>query len=281
MNVQPILIIGRNSKTGSRVNQRLKEIGLPTRAVSRTTTPVFDWENKATWLSAMAGTSKAYVSFQPDLAIPTAEQTIKDFIQLAIELGLKHIVLLSGRGEDGAQRAEQVLKESGITWNVIRSSWFAQNFSEAFMTEGILTGELFLPADGVKEPFIDIDDIADVAVAALTQKDLHNHLFEVTGPRSITFQQCVDEISSAIGYPVKYTTIPVNAFIGPLKEQGHPEGIQWLMRELFTVVLDGRNSQVMDGIEQALGRPATDFSHYIRKVLATRIWVRNIDKQTD
>jgi uncharacterized protein YbjT (DUF2867 family) len=272
MHSQPILIIGKNGKTGARVQQRLMDLGYATRAVSRTSSPSFDWQDKSTWRSAMQGTRTAYVTFQPDLAIPSAEQTLIDFLDLARDVGLQHIVLLSGRGEDGAQRAEQALQRSGLAWNVIRASWFAQNFSESFMLDGILSGELALPVGEVVEPFIDADDIADVAIATITKAELRNTLFEVTGPRAITFEQCVQAISDAIGYPVKYTPVPIDAFIRELREQNAPEDVQWLMRELFTVVLDGRNSQVMNGVEEALGRPATDFQTFIQKAIASGVW---------
>lgn len=272
MHSQPILIIGKNGKTGARVQQRLMDLGYATRAVSRTSSPSFDWQDKSTWRSAMQGTRTAYVTFQPDLAIPSAEQTLIDFLDLARDVGLQHIVLLSGRGEDGAQRAEQALQRSGLAWNVIRASWFAQNFSESFMLDGILSGELALPVGEVLEPFIDADDIADVAIATITKAELRNTLFEVTGPRAITFEQCVQAISDAIGYPVKYTPVPIDAFIRELREQNAPEDVQWLMRELFTVVLDGRNSQVMNGVEEALGRPATDFQTFIQKAIASGVW---------
>ena len=68
---------------------------------------------------------------------------------------------------------------SGIAWNVVRASWFAQNFSESFMLDGILAGELVLPAGDTLEPFIDADDIADVAVAALTEAGHRNKLLEI------------------------------------------------------------------------------------------------------
>ncbi len=275
MNKKPIVIIGKNGKTGSRVNRGLKALGLATRAVSRSSTPAFDWEDSSTWRPILEGARAAYVTFQPDLAVPTAEQSISELVQLAIELGVEHIVLLSGRGEAGAQRAEKILQQSGIDWNVIRASWFDQNFSEGFMVEGILRGELALPAADVLEPFIDIDDIAEVAVTVLTNSQLRNKLFEVTGPRALSFKQCVSEISQALDYPVKYTTIKIDEFVNTLRDLGEPEDMQWLMRELFTVVLDGRNSEVKTGVEEALGRPATDFSEYIQKVIASGTWSRN------
>ena len=161
MKKAPILIIGKNGKTGMRVNQRLQTLGYATRPVSRSTTPSFDWENSTTWLPSIEGITSAYVTYQPDLAVPVAESTIRKFLRVAADAGLEHIVLLSGRGEEGAQRAEEALKSSGISWNIVRASWFCQNFSESFMLEGILAGELVLPAKDTVEPFIDADDIAD------------------------------------------------------------------------------------------------------------------------
>ena len=176
MKNSPILVIGKNGKTGSRVKQRLQALGYATRPVSRSTSPSFDWEKPQTWRSAVAGTGSAYVSYQPDLAVPNAEPAIREFMRIATEVGLKHMVLLSGRGEEGAQRAEQVLESSGMSWNIVRASWFCQNFSESFMLEGILAGELVLPAGDTVEPFVDADDIADVAVAALTEPRSRFHL---------------------------------------------------------------------------------------------------------
>ena len=272
MKQSPILIIGKNGKTGARVNQRLQALGFATRPVSRSTSPAFDWDKPATWHSAIAGTRVAYVTYQPDLAVPGAEATIKEFVHVAAAAGVEHIVLLSGRGEAGAHRAEQILMHSGMAWNVVRASWFAQNFSESFMLDGILAGELVLPAGDTIEPFIDVDDIADVAVAALTETRLRNKLFEVSGPRALSFAECIQEISAAIGRPLQYTQVSIDAYIKQLQEQGMPEDMQWLLRELFTVVFDGRNSKVVPGVEQALGRPATDFRSYVQKTVASGIW---------
>lgn len=272
MKQTPILIVGKNGKTGARVDQRLQALGFATRSVSRSATPSFDWENPATWQPAIEGTRAAYVTYQPDLAVPNAESTIKAFLRVAADAGLEHIVLLSGRGEEGARRAEEVLKASGISWNIVRASWFAQNFSESFMLEGILSGELVLPAGDTVEPFVDADDIADVVVAALTTPGLRNKLFEVTGPRAMTFTQCMEEISATTGYPVKFTRVPVDAYIHALKEQGMPEAMQWLLRELFSVVFDGRNSAVTQGVEEALGRPPTDFKAYLQKTVQSGVW---------
>jgi uncharacterized protein YbjT (DUF2867 family) len=266
-----VLVIGGAGKTGRRVVDRLRARGISTRDVSRSTTPAFDWTNPATWDAALDGIAKAYVTYQPDLAAEGASEAIARLSALARTKGLEHVVLLSGRGEPGAQRAEAALQASGVDWTIVRASWFAQNFSEGYLLDGVLAGEVALPAGPVPEPFIDVDDIADIAFAALTDDRHRNRLYEVTGPRSITFADALAEISAAIGRPIRYQQISPEAFVeamGPYV----PKDIIDLLIELFTVVLDGRNVKVMNGVQEALGRPARDFADYARATAATGVW---------
>ena len=272
MNNPTTLIIGNTGKTGMRVEQQLHNLGVATRGVSRSSAIPFDWTEPGTWQAALSGMRSAYVTFQPDLAVPGAVDTMEQFIDVARATGLEKIVLLSGRGEEGAQRAEDVVINSGLAWNIVRASWFAQNFSEGFMLEGVLTGEMILPQSAVLEPFIDVDDIAEVAVAALTRDALTNRLFEVTGPRLMTFADCVDASSKATGKTIEMKPVSVDEYIAYLQGMGLPADVQWLMRELFTEVFDGRNASVATGVEDALGRPATDFDTYIDKALSSGIW---------
>lgn len=268
-----VLVIGGAGKTGRRVSERLRARGIPVRDVSRSTTPAFDWTEPKTWAAALDGVSKTYVTYQPDLAVDGATEAIATLSRLAKDKDLEHIVLLSGRGEPGAQRAEAALQASGIPWTVVRASWFAQNFSEGYLIDGLLAGELALPAGPVPEPFIDVDDIADVAVAvaALTDDRHRNRLYEVTGPRALTFAQAVAEFSAAVGRPIRYTQVSPEAFAAAMQPYV-PKDIIDLLHDLFTVVLDGRNVNVMNGVQEALGRPARDFSDYARATAATGVW---------
>jgi uncharacterized protein YbjT (DUF2867 family) len=267
----PILIIGGAGKTGRRVNAALKARGIPTRPVSRSTTPSFDWERPDGWAAALDGVSKAYVTYQPDLAVDGATEAIAELAYLARKKGLERIVLLSGRGEPGAQRAEAALQSSGVPWTNVRASWFNQNFSEGYLLDSVLAGEVALPAGAVREPFIDADDIADVVVAALTDERHANRLYEVTGPRSLTFADAVGEIAAALGRPVRYVQITPEDFVVTMRAYA-PESIVQLLNDLFTVVLDGRNTQVMPGVQEALGRPACDFSTYVRNTTRAGTW---------
>lgn len=271
MTQQPILIIGGGGKTGRRVDTLLRARGLATRPVSRSTPVVFDWTAPTTWAPALDGVARAYVTFHPDIAVEGATEAIAELARLARAQGLAQVVLLSGRGEPAAQRAEEALKASGVPWTIVRASWFNQNFSEGYLLDAVRAGELALPAGNVPEPFVDADDIADVVVAALTAEGHVGRLYEVTGPRALTFAEATAEIAAAAGRPIRYVQIPPEAFVAAL--QPHvPEDILQLLNELFTVVLDGRNIRVMHGVEEALGRPARDFADFARRTAATGIW---------
>jgi uncharacterized protein YbjT (DUF2867 family) len=269
---KPILVLGSSGKTGRRVATRLTERGIPVRLASRTGETPFDWENSSTWQAALQGVGAVYVNYYPDLAMPNAADDIAAFAKLAMKNGVKRLVLLSGRGEPGAQRAEQALQRSGADWTILRASWFAQNFSESFLLEPILAGEVSLPVADVREPFIDVDDIADAAVAALSDDAHIGQLYEITGPRAITFAEAVAEIANASGRTIRYATISQEAFLSSLTSQGVPGEMIGLMTELFSEVLDGRNTDITDGIRRVLNREPTDFAEYASKTAASGVW---------
>ena len=178
------LVIGGTGKTGRRVAQRLRDRGVDVRIGSR---PAFDWNEPATWSGALDGVGRAYVSFYPDLALPGTAEKIGAFAEAAARHGVKRLVLLSGRGEPEAQRAERALMAAGTEYTIVRCSWFAQNFTEGMLRDAVSTGVLAMPAGEVREPFIDVDDLADVAVEVLTADGHEGRVFEVTGPESLSF----------------------------------------------------------------------------------------------
>ncbi|GAB1512330.1 NAD(P)H-binding protein [Actinophytocola sp. KF-1] len=258
------LVLGAGGKTGRRVADRLTARGVPVRHGTRAGTPPFDWERPATWAPVLAGVDAMYVSYFPDLAAPGAVDAIRELTGLAERAGVRRLVLLSGRGEPEAQAAEDVVRAGGIEWTVVRCAWFNQNFSEGYLLDPLLAGDVVLPAGAVAEPFVDTDDIADVAVAALTEPGHGGRTYEMTGPRLLTFADAVAEIAEATGRPLTYRQIPVDAYVTAMAEHGVPADVTGLLGYLFGEVLDGRNAWVGDGVEQALGRPAKDFRAFAR-----------------
>lgn len=273
MNTNLTLVLGGTGKTGRRVVERLEGRGVPVRVGSRRGAPRFDWDDQGSWSAALEGAQAAYIAFVPDLAAPGAPATIQAFIDLAARSGVRRLVLLSGRGEEGALECEQIVQRSGLEWTVVRASCFNQNFSEGFLNDMMMeSGVLALPVGDVREPFIDADDIADVAVAALAEDGHAGQVYEVTGPRLLTFTQAVAELAAASGRAVRFVQITREQFAAGLAEAGLPPEAIALMEHLFATIFDGRNAQLADGVQRALGRPPRDFGEYARHAAAAGAW---------
>lgn len=266
------LVLGGTGKTGRRVAERLASRGVATRVGSRSAEPCFDWNDQSTWNAALDGVTAVYITYAPDLAIPGATDAIRAFVEKAVEHGVRRLVLLSGRGEEEAQLCEGIVQDAGVEWTVVRASWFNQNFSEGEFLGMVLDGAITLPTEDVPEPFVDADDIADVAVAALTEGGHSGEIYEVTGPRMLTFTEVAKEISRATGREVQFIQIPKETFAAGIAESGAPEEIAWLLNYLFDTVLDGRNAYVCDGVQRALGRQPTDFAEYARRIADSGVW---------
>ncbi|MFD2570439.1 NAD(P)H-binding protein [Spirosoma soli] len=266
------LVLGGTGKTGRRVVQQLTGQGIAVRVGSRSAEIPFDWLDQSTWKPVVQHVKAVYLAYQPDLAVPGAVRAISDFTQMAVENGVRQFVLLSGRGEPEAQACEQVVMQSGADWTILRSSWFCQNFSEGYLLEPIQAGYVVLPVASIGEPFIDIDDIADVAVAALTQPGHGGKIYELTGPRLLTFAEAVDEIARATGRSIHYEQVPIDNYNAMLTEFGVPKEAIDLTTYLFTEVMDGRNATLANGVEQALGRQPTDFADFVRKSIGMGMW---------
>ncbi|MFC7446564.1 NmrA family transcriptional regulator [Rhodococcus daqingensis] len=266
------LVLGGTGKTGRRVAQRLTALDLPVRIGTRAGGVPFDWENPETWEPALDGMTAAYISYQPDLAAPGAVEAIASFSELAVDRGVHRLVLLSGRGEVEAQACEKALTDSGADTTILRASWFGQNFSEGYLLDPILAGQVFLPAGDIPEPFVDVDDIADVALAALTQPGHTGEIYELTGPRALTFAEAVSTIGAAAGRTIDYVQVPTDDFAAGLAAEQVPTDVIDLLTYLFTTVLDGRNVTPGDGVTRALGRAPRDFADYASAAAATGIW---------
>lgn len=267
-----ILVLGGTGKTGSRIIQRLQRLNCQVRIGSRSAKIPFYWDNQATWKAALHHVNVVYVSFYPDLAVPQAVGKIRSFTQMALEAGVEKLVLLSGRGEPEAQECEQVIMDSGADWTILRANWFCQNFSESYLLEPILAGYVALPAGDIGEPFIDAEDIADVAIQALTTEGHTGRIYELTGPRLLTFKDAIAEISRATGKPVQYQEVSMDEYTALLHEYDVPQEYISLLTYLYTEVLDGRNANLTDDVQRVLGRKAIDFSEYVRRTVATGIW---------
>ena len=269
---QNILVLGGKGKTGRRVASRLLEKGQTVRIGSRSEEPSFDWEDPATWEGALEGMDKVYITFQPDLAVPGASEAIDRFTGQAVKSGVKKVVLLSGKGEIEAEKCEKIVMNSGLDWTIVRATWFNQNFSESFFLDPILAGHVALPKNDALVPYVDANDIADVVVASLLNDKHNSEIYELTGPRTLTFSDVVKEVSAATGKEIQFTAISMAEYNAMMQQFNLPEGYLWLINYLFEEVLVESNSVITNDIEKVLGRKPTDFTEYVNATVKTGVW---------
>ena len=273
MTQQTILVLGATGKTGSRIATRLEEKGQIVRRGSRNSETPFHWEQPQTWPAILDGVSAAYISYFPDIAFPGAVEQVEAFATLARENGIQRLVLLTGRGEFHAERAEEVVRNSGVPFTIVRAAWFAQNFSEGALLDPVMAGFLPMPAGDVREPIIDVDDIADVAVAALTEDGHAGELYEVTGPRLMTFADMAAELSRAMGRTVQYLPISFEDFHAEIAK-ANGEMIADVITDIARETLDGRNAILADGVQRALGRAPRGFADFADNAAKTGAWTK-------
>lgn len=271
MTIQPILVLGATGKTGSRIAQRLEDKGLPVRRGSRGAAIPFDWNTPDTWDAVLAGVSSVYISYYPDIAVPGGVEAVSAFTEQARAAGVGKIVLLTGRGEYHAQRAEEVVRNSGLPFTIVRAAWFAQNFSEGALHDPVMAGVLPMPGGDVQEPIVDVDDIADVAVAALADAGHDGETYEVTGPRLLTFAQMADVLSAATGRQITHVPISFEDFHTALLA-GQGEMIADVLTAIARETLDGRNATLADGVQRALGRAPRDFATFADAAVRSGNW---------
>jgi len=268
-----ILVIGGTGKTGRRVVEQLKNKGIEPRIGARSAATGFDWNDKSTWEKTLEGIERMYVTYYPDLAIPGAKEAIESLTILAKELDVKKVVLLSGKGEVEAEACEQIVANSGLNYTIVRASWFNQNWSESFFLEPILSGNVALPMSDILIPYVDADDIAEVATEVLLNDDFNGEIIEVTGPELITFKDIVTTISNVSKRELNFLPITLEQYVDGMRQMQLPEDVIWLIEYLFSHVLTNPNNQLIShDIERVLGRKARTFTEYAVETVKTGVW---------
>ena len=240
---------------------------------SRSASPAFNWHQPEGWAKALEGVDKVYITYQPDLAVPGALQSIEQLVKESKRANVKKLVILSGKGEREAQLCEQVIIHSGLDYTVVRASWFNQNFSENFLLEPILEGVVVLPQAEAQIPWVDADDIAAVVTKALTKDEHNGKIYQLTGSRTLTFVEAVSEIAQASNREIQFVPVSIETYGAGMRKAGVPEDFAWLIEYLFTEVLGNPElAEVTRDIEKVLGRKPIDFGEYASKIAATGIW---------
>lgn len=269
-----ILVLGATGKTGRRLVPRLRALGATVRAASRTGETRFDWTDPGSWAHALEGAAALY------LVAPDDPAPIADFVALAAGSGVRRVVALSGRGTDkigddvfpGMATAERVVRESGLAWTIIRPNNFNQNFDEDLWRAPLLAGRLALPIGDVPEPFIDADDVADVAAALLTRDGHEEGVYELSGPRGLTFAEATATMARAAGRPIEYVELTPAQYRAELEADGYPPAAITMLDGLFAAHRSGIVAEPTDGVQRVLGRKPVDFTAYAERAATAGAW---------
>ena len=277
MSSNATLVLGSTGKTGRRVAARLRLGGTQVRAASRSGRTPFDWSDPAGWDPVLRGVTAAYV------VAPPVPGPVHEFVARAEGAGVRRLVLLSGRGADtwgdstfglDMRSAEDAVRGSALEWTVLRSNNFDQNFDEELWHAPLVAGELALPAGAVPEPFIDIEDVADVADAVLAEPGRHaGRVHELTGPRAVTFAEAVELISRASGLPMIYKQVSPAEYTAALVDEGWNEDDAHHLTEMFVIMERGVLAGTTDDVAGVLGRAPRTFEDYVVRAAAAGAWL--------
>lgn len=271
-----VLVTGATGKTGRRVVRQLADAGVPVRAASRSGSPRFDWSDPGSWPQALVGVSAVYL-VHPDMGSPEAEQSIVAFAEQAVVAGVRRAVVLTGTQGGGPQgeamlRVERAVQDAFPEWTVLRPRWFFQNFTEDFLLPPVQAGEFRLPTGEGRDAFVDAEDIAAVAVAALTLPEHSGQVYDVTGPELLSFADVADRISTATGRPVAHQALSQEEFVAEQREQGVPQEWVDLSAGMYTVIREGGLDWRSDDVERVLGRPSRSFEAFAADTAAGDTW---------
>ena len=266
-----ILVVGATGKTGSRVAAQLVARGITVRAASRTkaeavanVVPVpFDWDDPETYKTALDGTGSLY--FVPPSFRTDYPPLVDRLLEAAAGAGVERVVYLSARGAAAGDhvpmRATEIsLERSGLPATILRPAWFAQNFTESFLYPIIMDqGVVAVPTGTGRTPFVDLDDVAAVAVAALLGEGHTGRLYDLSGPVSMTWSEAAETIGQVAGRKITFVDAPPADWETAAIGMGVPADYAAHVSELFSLVRDGREDYVSPDVAQVLGREPRSF----------------------
>ncbi|MEU6219362.1 NmrA family NAD(P)-binding protein [Streptomyces sp. NPDC047022] len=264
----PILVIGATGTTGSRVTARLTAAGHRVRAASRGATPLpgaepvrFDWYDPATFGDALAEADRAYLV--PPVGDPDPAAVMLPFLRRARAAGVHRAVLLSSSaipgGGPGVGVVHQALPGLFPHWAVLRPSWFMQNFTGAHAQARCIDDGVILSATGTgRVGFIDADDIAAVAVHALTDDRAPGADLVLTGPEALSYDDIATIVAEVTGRPVTHRNLTYEQMRDRLAAF-MPLEFASVLAGMDRAIAEGAEDRVTDTVRRLTGRPPHGF----------------------
>lgn len=272
-----ILVTGGTGTTGSRVARKLAERGHAHRVASRRAADgrvPFDWYDASTHAGALAGATALYLV--APIGEPDPEPVMGPFLERAAEAGVRRAVLLSGApiepGTPGLGRVHSRLGDLFGEWAVLRPTWFADNFTGGHLQARLARerGEIVSATGTGRVPFVAAEDIAEVAVAALTDAVPHDTDHVVTGPRAVTYDEVADALGRAMGRAVRHRRLSPDELAEHWTREGMAPEFARLLADMDTAIAAGAEDRTTTAVLDTTGRPPRTLEEAFAEALAAR-----------
>jgi len=283
---ETILVTGASGTVGSEVVNQLLSAEQKVRAAVHSTTRFssngklkgielteIDYNNPETLVEAFKGTNKLFL-LTP--ASPKAAELATNLVNEAKKAGIRHIVKQSVMGADTSlevahlrlhRQAEKIIEESGIPFTFLRPNDFMQNFINFYGPTIKSNNAFYLPAEDAKVSFVDVRDIAAVAVKTLTDNANSRHIgkaYTITGPEALSYHQVAEILSQASGRKIDYVNVSEEVTRQGMKDMGWDDWVINTTLQLFDLYRKGYVSQVSSAIEEVLERKSISFARFAK-----------------
>jgi uncharacterized protein YbjT (DUF2867 family) len=285
MNTPHILITGANGTTGRAVLLQLSALQISSRAMVRDLakldSPQFphteliqgDLSDEESLIAPIAGIDVVYLVVVPG---PDMLHCVKTTIAAAKAAKVKRIVKLSAifAAPDSPStfirlhcEADEMLRHSGIGYTIVRPNSFHQNMIGQIVAIKA-TGAFYLPMGDARQSFIDVEDIASVVVAALTDPAHDGQTYDLSGPEGLSLHNVAEILTMAMKRPVTYVPITNEQFVETLERYGTPIAAANYIGEMFAAFATGEFASVTPDVANIIGRPALSFTEFAGRNLA-------------
>jgi uncharacterized protein YbjT (DUF2867 family) len=274
-----ILVTGATGLVGGAVVRQLAAQGVRARALVRSPekaaalagsnveTVVGDFNGPETLEPALKGATRALLISHHDVRQVELQG---NFVEAARRAGGVHVVKLSGLAtapgspsQSGRWHAETEaqIRDAGLPWTFLHPPYFMQNLLRAALAiaaHGVLTAAM---KDG-RIAMVDARDVAAVAVAALTAPGHEGRTYAITGPESLSHPQIAAFLSEAVGRPITYRDITLEALRQQLVAGGAPPWLVDVRMEFTSILREGFAAAVTDTVLRTTGRPPRSFAAF-------------------
>lgn len=278
---QKILVTGATGAVGGAVVQAFagKEVNVvaATRDLSR---PRPAWSDDVSWVEldledpvahleeTLDGVYSVFLVAPPPTVLPREIELTNPMLTAARNAGVKRIVKLSSMWaavkEDSPHRVtERVIENSGLGFTHLRPNIFFQNFNSSQAASIKNDNKIVNCAGDGRVSFIDIRDIAAVAVEALTDDEHEGAAYTITGDTPYSYEEVALAISQATGAHIDSVTLPEAEFRQVHIDAGWPEGLVEYLCTLYNAVSIGQREPTADTVLKVTGRPALDLDTYV------------------